>query len=324
MLKPKAVTAGSSIPLVGVNLYALNNYTAAQTVADGERTISYIKDNLHANAVDIVWNMYAPSAHGNSVVAESTTLSATNVGILTQIAQREHLIVEYRPLLFIMTNTAYTWEGYIKPHNPTQWFNSYYVNNLPYLQMAQKYRISEYVVGTEMNGLTGEPQWAGFLSQCAKIYHGSITYTAQQHDYFPPDTQLPPTRLLGMDMYEPLKLPPSAPISEVVAAYEHFFANVPAAMLQRTAIQETGIEARAGAYSHPPFLWVTGTLDQAIQYDWFTAACETVKKFHMRGVFFWKVDLSDYPLTHPASSLSTFEGKEGAAAISRCASIIRG
>jgi hypothetical protein len=41
----------------------------------------------------------------------------------------------------------------------------------------------------------------------------------------------------------------------------------------------------------------------------------------MRGVFFWKVDLTDNP-DHPARSLSTFEGRQGAAAISDCANIL--
>jgi hypothetical protein len=39
--------------------------------------------------------------------------------------------------------------------------------------------------------------------------------------------------------------------------------------------------------------------------------------------FFWKVDLADNQ-AHPATSLSTWEGRLGAVAISRCASIIKG
>jgi hypothetical protein len=68
----------------------------------------------------------------------------------------------------------------------------------------------------------------------------------------------------------------------------------------------------------------TGALEDAIQYNWFMAGCETVKRFHLCGIFFWKVDLADYSVTHPASSLSTFEVKSGAVAISKCASIIQG
>jgi hypothetical protein len=314
---------GSNGPVVGVNLYALHDYTAAQTTADGVRTLSYIKNTLHANAVDLVWNMYVPGYYANSVVTDKSTLSAANIGILTKIARQDGLFVEYRPLLFVQTS-GNTWEGLLEPSNPAQWFDSYYAKNLPYLRMAQRYHVNEYVIGTEMNRLTPAEQWASFLARCAEVFKGEISYAQNQHFYFPPLTQLPPTELTGVDMYEPLNLPASAPLSEVVAAFEAFFAKVPASLLRKTAIQETGIESRAGAYSDPPNLQLTGNLDQAVQFNWFTAACETVKRFHMRGVFFWKVDLSDKPLTHPASSLSTFEGKEGAVAISRCEDIVKG
>jgi hypothetical protein len=315
------MTIGSKEPVVGVNLYALNNYTAAQTTTDGERTLSYIKNTLHASAVDFVWNMYVPGDHANSVVTNKTTLTAANIGILTRIAQQDGLLVEYRPLLFVQVS-GNTWEGLVKPSDPAEWFDSYYAQNLPYLRMAQKYNINEYVIGTEMNHLTPAKQWASFLARCAEVFKGEISYAQNEYLYFPPVTELPPTALTGVDMYEPLRLLPSAPLSEVVAAYEKFFAAMPASLLRRTAIQETGIEARAGAYGNPPNLRLAGTLDEAIQYNWFTAGCEAVKRFHLRGIFFWKVDLSDYPLTSPASSLSTWEGKEGAVAISKCMSII--
>jgi hypothetical protein len=319
-----AVTIGSKGPVVGVNLYALRNYTAIQTTVDGERTLSYIKNSLHASAVDLVWDMYVPEDHANTIVTNGTTLSATNIGILTQIAQHYGLYVEYRPMLFVQTS-GNTWEGKVQPSDPSQWFGSYYSSNLPYLEMAQKYHINEYVIGTEMNDLTPDAQWTSFLAKSATVFQGEISYTQNQYMYFPPLTQLPPTDLTGVDMYEPLnKVLPSASLETVVAAYEAFFATMPSSLLHRTAIQETGIEARAGAYVDPPNLGKQGQLDEAVQYNWFTAGCETVKRFHLRGIFFWKVDLTDYPVDHPASSLSTFEGKSGAMAIAQCASIIKG
>jgi hypothetical protein len=39
-------------------------------------------------------------------------------------------------------------------------------------------------------------------------------------------------------------------------------------------------------------------------------------------VFFFKVDLADNP-EHPATSLSTFEGREGAEAVTGCVKILR-
>jgi hypothetical protein len=161
-----------------------------------------------------------------------------------------------------------------------------------------------------------------FFARVETIYHGTISYAAHQGNYLPPATRLLPLNYIGMDMYRSLNLPSSASSARVTAAYESFFSSVPASVLRRTAIDETGIEARAGAYREPSYLFIQGTLDEAVQANWFMAACNTVKKYDMRAVFFWKVDLTDNPVDHPASSLSTFEGKEGAQAIAKCASVL--
>jgi hypothetical protein len=82
-----------------------------------------------------------------------------------------------------------------------------------------------------------------------------------------------------------------------------------------------GIAARAGAYGAPQLLGSPGRLDERAQDGWFTAACAAVKQFDMRGVFFFKVDLTDNP-AHPAKSLATFKGMKGARAIAARASIL--
>jgi hypothetical protein len=70
-------------------------------------------------------------------------------------------------------------------------------------------------------------------------------------------------------------------------------------------------------------MYIPGTLDTEVQVNWYTAACMAMKRFRLRAVFFWKVDLADNP-AFPASSLSTFEGKPGAQAIGHCAAILAG
>ena len=160
-----------------------------------------------------------------------------------------------------------------------KWFNSYYEQNLPYLMMAQKYHISEYVIGTEMKELTPDKGLTPFLARAGKVFMGQISYTQWKGIYFAPENALPPTNLTGVDMYEALNLPVSASAAAVTAAYERFFADMPASLLARTAIQETGIEARDGAYANPPNLRTAGSLDESVQYNWFIAGCEAVKRF---------------------------------------------
>ena len=60
---------GESGPVLGVDLYALNNYSAAEVEADGERTLAYIKNVLKADVVGIVWNFYAPNPYADPVGA---------------------------------------------------------------------------------------------------------------------------------------------------------------------------------------------------------------------------------------------------------------
>jgi hypothetical protein len=54
--RPMAVRAAAATrhPFLGVDLYSLSNYPAAKVRVYGQRTLSYIKNFLHAGAVGIV------------------------------------------------------------------------------------------------------------------------------------------------------------------------------------------------------------------------------------------------------------------------------
>jgi hypothetical protein len=317
---------GDSEPVLGVDLYAPRNYTAAQVQAYGERMLAYVKNVLKADVVGIVWNFYAADLYSDAIGATGATLSASNVGILTKIAIQDHLLVEYRPLILVPSAPNH-WEGLINPYPPAKWFNNYYHAELPYLRIAQQLGVREFVAASEMQDLNNSPLWPSFFAAVSHIYHGVISYTSWDGNYFgaAPGTSfqvarpdLLPAKYLGVDMYWHMNLPAAATATEVTAAWEALFSTVSPAVLRRTAIDETGIQARAGAYSRPEDLNVPGLTSEQVQVSWFTAACDTVRRYHMRGVFFFKVDLADNP-EHPAKSLSTFEGREGAAAISECA-----
>jgi hypothetical protein len=320
---------GGDQPVLGVDLYALSNYPAAEVEADGRRMLAYIKNVLKADAVGIVWNFYAPDPYADPVAATAATLSAGNVGILTRIAAQDHLLVEYRPLVLV-PNEPNHWAGLIDPYPPAGWFSSYYQAELPYLRIAQQYGVREFVTATELHRLNSSPLWPSFFARVSQVYHGVISYATWDGDYFgsAPGTsfqtatpEFPPVKYVGMDMYWHMNLQAAATPAEVTAAWETLFGKVPVSVLRRTTIDETGIQARAGAYSIPEDLGASGRSSEQVQVNWFTAACATVRHYHMRGVFFFKVDLTDNP-AHPATSLSTFEGREGAAAISECTRIL--
>ena len=321
---------GQDRPVLGVDLYALSNYPAAQVETYGEHMLAYIKHVLKADAVGIVWNFYAPSISSDVVKATHATLSARNVAILTRIALRDHLLVQYRPLILVPKAPS-PWEGNITPYFQPKWFDNYYRAELPYLKVAQRFHVREFVTGTELSELNSTPLWSPFFVRVSRVYHGSISYSAWDGNYFgvSPDSQLetarprlPPVKYVGMDMYWHAKIPPDATQAQVTAAWESLFGKISPSLRRRTAIDEMGIEARSGAYSNPQDLGQAGRVSEKVQVNWFTAACKTVQRYRMRGVFFFKVDLTDNP-GHPATSLSTFEGRRGAAAIAACARILK-
>jgi hypothetical protein len=322
---------GISKPVLGVDVYALSNYPASEVRVDGQRVLSYIKTVLKADAVGIVWNYFATGDSSAAVRSTRDTLSARNVAILTKIADSYGLQVEYRPVMLV-PRLQNPWSGKILPANPVKWFDSYYRAELPYLRAAQRLGVREFVAQTEMHSLNDSPFWQPFLAKAAKVYHGVLSYAAWDGDYFGadpgapvqaglPNTHFLPPPYLGMDMYWHTQLRASASQTEVTQAWEALFSKAPPAILRRTAIDEMGIQARAGAYRDPPALDQAGRASDLVQARWFTAACATVAHFHMRGVFFWKVDLTDNP-SHPATSLSTFEGRKAATAISACAKVL--
>jgi hypothetical protein len=320
--RPAAARAASAgRPLLGVDLYATGNYRAAQVQADGARMLTYIKKTLRADAVGIVWNLYAPSRTSDTVKTTSKTLSAANVKILTQIAEKDGLKVFYRPLIFVESGGS-AWEGVIAPARPAAWFASYYKAELPYLKAAQEYHISQFVADTEMHNMNRNAGWSGFYAKIAKVYRGTISYAAWDGDYFPPQQHLQRLSALGMDFYEDMpRLSPSASEAKVLAGWEGYFRRVSRSVLRRTTIDEIGIEARSGAYAKPQNLGAPGRADQEVQANWFTAACKTARAYDLGGVFFWKVDLADNP-AHPSAALSVFEGRQGARAIAACATIL--
>jgi Glycoside Hydrolase Family 113 len=320
---PATVAATPSKPIMGVDLYAVSNYSAAKVTAYGNIMIPYIKNVLHADAVGIVWNFYSPGDSSNKIDPTAPkTLSASNVEILTKIAQSYKLRVEYRPEITV-PSAPNTWQGRIYPTNQAAWFTSYYKALLPYLKIAQQLGVPEFVSANEMHKLNASPVWKLFFAKLRTVYHGVVSYTAWDEDYLPKAAHVLPVRALGTNMYRPLFLPSTATLTQVTAGWEKYFRQVPKTVLYRTAIDETGIAAKAGAYQHPGNLYQNSRdkRDEQVQVNWFLAACHTVLHYHMRGVYFWKVDLADDP-AHPATSLSTFEGQKGATAISDCAKLL--
>jgi len=307
-------------PVLGVDLYSVGSPLLRVARGEGRRDLAYIVHTLHADSVGIAWNFYTPDDHSNRVEHTNGTLSPWDVAALTREAQADHLTVEYRPLLKVQRGSQ--WSGYVSPPDQAAWFASYYRAELPYLRVARRLHVREFVTSTELVALNTASQWPGFLARVRRVFHGVVSYAADRADYLAPANRLLlPVRLYGTTAYPDSNLPDSASAGQLAAFWERVYGRVPEPILSKTMIDEIGIPAQAGAYAEPWAWRRVAPLDETVQARWFTAACTAVEALHMRGLYFWNVNLADDPAYPPFPSPTTFEGKRGAAAIGRCARI---
>jgi hypothetical protein len=73
----------------------------------------------------------------------------------------------------------------------------------------------------------------------------------------------------------------------------------------------------AGGFSEPSNWNKSGRSDQRVQARYFTAACQTPRRYHMVGLYFYEIPLTDN-LAHPNRFPAFFVSTQGAAAIRRC------
>jgi glycosyl hydrolase family 113 len=318
---PSSPAAKQRLAVLGVDLYSSADYPLSVVQRDGARNLYYIKHVLGAQSVGIVWNLYSPSVHSDMVRASDITLSPPKIAVLTREALSEGLSVEYRPL--IRVGPQWRWEGSIRPHNQKAWFRHFYDAELPYLRLAERLHINKFVVSTELRDLNSSNEWPSFFRRVKEHYHGIVSYTAFQGTYFSASGRLLPVHWLGVDPYPDLHLPDTATPHQLFAAWDGLFRQMPPAILARTTLEEVGFAGISGAYSAPQDWNRVARPNALMLARWFTAACTVVRKYHMRGIYFYEVNLLDNP-SRPLTFPAFFVGKPGAQAIHSCRSILQG
>ena len=208
---------GQDRPVLGVDLYALSNYPPAKVEAYGKRMLRYIKHVLQADAVGIVWNFYAPSVSSDASRHRCDVVSP-KCGDPDQDRDSRSSAGAIPPTDH-GTQRATPGKVTSPPTFQPRWFNNYYRAELPYLKIAQRFGVREFVTGTELVDLNSSPLWSSLFARISRVYHGLISYSAWDGNYFgvSPESQvktakphLLPAKYVGMDMYWHAKIRPDA------------------------------------------------------------------------------------------------------------------
>jgi 4-amino-4-deoxy-L-arabinose transferase-like glycosyltransferase len=311
-------------PVVGVDVEADQNYPLAQAQAYGKRLLPFIQDTLHASGLGIVLDLCNPSFQDGPVTRCAQSLSPQDVRALAEQAAMRHLTVQVRPLVRVgppsgWNEPARSWEGHIRPYSAANWLASLSVAERPYLAALGGIPHAQFVLGTELQGVDNAPEWPALARQATAICGCQVSVDIWRKHYLTHVT--PALSVLGTDWYPVLRLPPSASQAQVTAAWEQSLSGISPGVLSATSLDETSIRATAGAYLHP-FAWdINGPAAPQVQSRYFIAACQAVAKYHMKGIWFYNIPLSDNPAA-PFQFPAYFVGNDGASAIASCARII--
>jgi 4-amino-4-deoxy-L-arabinose transferase-like glycosyltransferase len=308
-------------PALGIDIEADGSYSLAKAREYGRRLAAYIRNRLHANTMGIVWDFCDPSFTSSRVGKCQRTLSVPAVHDIANAARAYGLNIQLRPLIRVgpprnWGNPQLSWEGFIHPTDQKAWFRNLLRAETPYLKLLRSYPGSQAAVATEPWTIAGSPRWGWLLDQtqgACKCATSIASHIARYRAGVLPSKERP-----GVDWYAHFRIPASATQARVTAAWEQSMHAVPHWLLKRTTLDEEGIRGTAGAYRHPESWAISGPADPTVQARWFTGACQTVKHFHMKGIFFYEIPFNDDP-AHPFSFPAYFVNNKGSAAIRGCA-----
>jgi len=303
----------------GIQIYWHINGPASSLQRTAAQDLNYIV-GLGANSVGISFPIYTDGAAPTRVYAGPETPSVDSLSIVLAAAKARKLRVMLRPLIE-ETNikTAGQWRGTIEPPSNTAWFADYDKLLVGYAELAQQYGVEELVAATELSSLQSQTaQWTALSDQIkAAGYAGVMSYAMNWNQF-----TAVPFQALGLDAYVPVYLGDDATVAELTDALAAWLNQLTLSVRQASTVQEVGIPALSGAYTHP-WLWgaSTGVINTIVQANWFTAACQAAKATQTVGIYYWMLDSNnDNPLQPDVTrqSSTSWVGRPAEQSIKSC------
>ncbi len=305
---PPSLASEYRIPAVqlGVDI-DVYTYRGQNVAAGAEAAIRYVR-KLHANAVSITFPFFMDGPRASSVSTRASTPTPRQMVAIARVAEAHGLYVAFRPLLD-ETSIDHQFRGNIAPRNLRRWFASYRRFLLPYAKAAQRARVQEFVVGTELSSLYTSHMWYPLDAAVRRDYYGTLAFDSNWYGV----SSL--TGAGGKGLAEGVDAYPAIP-SHIAQGWEAYDRRLP----RGTVEMEVGIAAVRGAEAAPyKHNWPGRSIDGEVQAQWFTAACHAAARAHLGGIYFWSVGLGPtFPGPTPTYPLNWGGGSPGGRAIASC------
>ncbi|WP_293990355.1 hypothetical protein [Streptomyces sp.] len=277
---------------------------------------------LGANSVSVSFPFFIQNSTSDTLSAGAKTPSPERLQKVLKVFKDAGFRTQVRPILDEGTlKPTKHWRGDIDPASRSAWFASYKKFLNPYLRAADDAKTNTFVIGTELNSLEGDVGWEPLVSYAEKNFSGEVSYNANWDNYVTGRINMPVNHL-GVDAYFPVKVPDTAPVSDLVKGWNTWLDRKATGPLPKILVSETGIGAMNGAYHAPGDFYARRAVNPQVQANWYKAVCQVVQDRKMQGIYWWSLWFDDDPNTKPDDKVASrldFAGRPlSEAAIKSC------
>jgi hypothetical protein len=309
---PRTPAKGIAITFADANLL-----TDAKAMAIANPLFAMVAHRLHANAVSLNFPFWEDGSASNDPERAPMTPSPQRLMEVTAVAQRYHLMVQWRPYLY-EANLTFGTHNSISPTNPSLWIENYWRFLRPYLQAANLAGVQSFSVALELRSMLPYlSDWTTLVRESKTLYAGELLYS-QQHT---PQISLPLTAR-GYDAYQPIRLPGAVSAKAFTTGFER---NLQGSGMQSTpqdlTLEEVSIPAVRNANLSPAsFNYPSGTpIDRTVQTDWFQGACNAFYALHLSGIYYYAIAFDWWsPRENKSRSIYGWLGTLTQTIIARC------
>lgn len=254
---------------------------------------------LGANSVSVSFPFFIAGPTSDKLSAGAKTPSPERLERVLKVFEDAGFRTTVRPIMDEGSlEQSNGWRGNIEPASRSAWFASYEKFLDPYLKSAADTKANTFVIGTELNSLEGDPGWDGLVTHAEKSFPGEIAYDANWDKYVSGRINMPVNHL-GVDAYFPIKVPDTAPVTDLVTGWNKWLDKKATGPLPNILVSETGIGAMKGAYHAPGDFYVKRAVNPQVQANWYKAVCRVVQDRRMQGIYWWSLWFDDDPNTPP-------------------------
>ena len=268
-----------------------------------------------------MWDLCSPGFRSDAVVACPESLSVADVGLLVKQAAADHLAVQLRPLIRVgvpsgWNDPARSWEGHIHPPSGQAFAASLLAAERPYLELARTDHVSQFVVGSELVGWHGTRWQDWLLSEARSLCGCEVSFASSTARIGAIPSVKGAARL---DYYPTADVPDAASQATVTREIEKPLAKLPASLRTRLTLDEVSIAGGPAPTSTPQTETPAALAIPEVQARWFTGMCQAAAKYHLAGLFFYEIPLSD-SISDPNPFPAFFVSTPGSEAIAACSS----